>query len=75
MKDLKVNHKGQSVLEYVIVLTAIVAAILFGAKYIRKSLIGTEAGTTVDESVDSVFGTAGNMITDWTGELPGVTAE
>lgn len=72
MKDLKINHKGQSVLEYVIVLTAIVAAILFGVKYIKKSLIGTETGTEVDSGETSVFGTAGDMITDWTGELPGV---
>lgn len=67
------RKRGQSILEYVIVLTAIVAAILFGVKYVKLSLIGTETGTTADDVTEtSLFGTAGNMITDWTGELPGV---
>ena len=75
MKDLKINYKAQSILEYVIVLTAIVAALLFGIKHIRKSLIGTEDGAAVSTTETSLFGTAGDMITDWTGELPGVSED
>lgn len=53
------NKRGQSVLEYVIVLTVVVAAIAYGASQFLKPAV--EQGTT----------DASNSVSDATARLPG----
>ena len=61
MRLLK-NKNGQSTLEYVIVLSAIVAAVVIGAAVVKDKILNE----------DGMFDTAGEKITDYTGRLPGV---
>jgi hypothetical protein len=53
------NKRGQSILEYIIVLTVVVAAILYGANQFLKG--------TVETGVSD----ASNAVSDATGRLPG----
>jgi uncharacterized protein (UPF0333 family) len=53
------NKRGQSILEYIIVLTVVVAAILYGANQYLKG--------TVETGVSD----ASNAVADATGRLPG----
>lgn len=51
------NKKGQSILEYVIVLTVIVAAIAFAA----NALIGPAVNTSVSSASGSITGAAARL--------------
>jgi hypothetical protein len=53
------NKRGQSILEYIIVLTVVVAAILYGANTYLKSTVQTGVSD------------AANAVSDATGRLPG----
>lgn len=64
VKMLK-NKRGQSVLEYVIIFTVVVGAIVAFA-----ILMGVGAGG--DKGLGALFKNAGGKITDSTGKLPGV---
>ena len=57
------NRKGQSTLEYVIIWTAIIAAILVAANTFLKPAIEGAVGTTsakITEEVDDLVGGIGN---------------
>jgi len=58
-------RKGQSTLEYVIVLTAIIAAVIVGV-----TLLG---GKSTDSGVGKLMDKSTERITDATSKLPGVT--
>ena len=69
MINSRLNPKAQSILEYVIILTVILAAVILGTVAIKKSLIGTATkGEEVPEA-SSLFGKTGKVISDYTGEL------
>jgi hypothetical protein len=72
MKDFRFNKKAQSILEYVIILTVILAAILLGTKYIKNSLLGKDVTDSSQVSDTSLFGQAGGVITDHTSELANI---
>ncbi len=65
MRNLRINTKAQSILEYVIIFTVIIGAVIAGTVFIKKSLTG--GGATVTEG--SLFGKTGKVIEDFTGEL------
>ena len=50
------RKRGQSILEYVIVLTTIVAAILIGAKFIKTKVSDglNDAATTIDTASEKL---------------------
>jgi Flp pilus assembly pilin Flp len=52
--DMKHAEYGQAILEYVLVITVIVAAIIAGVSQIRSGVDAamSKAGTTIAESVD-----------------------
>jgi Flp pilus assembly pilin Flp len=56
------RKRGQSILEYIIVLTAIVAVIIVAA------------GTIIKPAIEKGFNDTASSIKDSTGKLPGVTA-
>ena len=58
------RRRGQSSLEYVIVLTAIIAAVIAGAAVIAQKNTTAGLGKLLDQST--------GRITDATGRLPGV---
>lgn len=53
---MKSRKKGQSILEYVIVLTAIVAAVLIGAQYMKTKVSEglDDAATTIDTASEAL---------------------
>ena len=61
MRISLLRKKGQSTLEYVIILTAIVAAVIAGAVVVKTKLQGD----------GGLYNKAADNITDFTGKLPG----
>ena len=59
-------RKGQSTLEYVIILTAVIAAIIVGVAVLANP---ADRGNT---GLGKLFTSAGDRITDATARLPGV---
>ncbi|MBN2097044.1 MAG: hypothetical protein JW714_01045 [Candidatus Omnitrophica bacterium] len=62
-----IRPKGQSTLEYVIILTALAVAFLAGVTYVRQALIGTDPNAT-----GGLIGQAADTIPEFTKTLPGV---
>ena len=60
-----IRKKGQSTLEYVVVLTALVAAFIAGTVVVKNAISGASGDA-------GLMGVAANKIPEWTGTLAGV---
>ena len=59
-----IKPKGQSTLEYVIILTALAVAFIVGTTAVRNALIG-------EDEESGLIGQAADTIPNWTSQLPG----
>jgi len=72
MKIFRSDRKAQSILEYVVILTVILAAVILGSQYIKNSLLGKDVDKPENVSDTSLFGQAGGVISDHTNAIASI---